>query len=157
MSATHSDEDPLQPTGPDWIAAGVAGVVSAIIVSIALFGIDADIIETDIPNALDMSGAGAGFALVLVVGIVAGIVYGALNAVGAIDEWASTAQTGAILGLGYGLVLWAVAVVLVPLIQGDGVDAIGDYAVTFEGILAFALMGVLIGFIYLLVPVLRTR
>lgn len=158
MATSSASAEPPVATGPDWLSGVAAGIVAAVIVGIVVWvGFDAAIIEEDIPDPFGLTGAAAGWGVLLVIGILAGVIYSAMNAVEAIDAWASTARTGAILGLAYGVVLWLLAVVTIPLISGDGLDGIGDYAVSADGILGYALFGVVIGFLYLLIPVLRNR
>lgn len=154
MAATT---EPDARFGPDWTSAAVAGLLSAMIVGIVVWlGFDSSIITEDIPSPFGLNGAGAGWVILLAIGIIAGLLYGALNSIEALDRWASTSRTGAILGLAYGIVLWVVAIVLVPLSVGDGPDGIGEYALSVDGFLGYALFGVLIGFLYLLVPVIRS-
>lgn len=54
---------------------------------------------------------------------------------------------GASLGFVYGLLLWAFAVVIVPLWVGGGASDIGTYAVTSRGVLSFALLGTVVGLV----------
>lgn len=158
MSSATTTDDALDPSGPDWTSAAAAGLIAGVIVGLVVWvGFDPDIIKEDIPDTLGGSGIVIGWGVLLAIGLVSGLIYGGLNAIPQIDAWASTPQTGAVLGLVYGTVLWIAAVIVVPLIDGAGLDGIGDYALTAEGFLAYALFGVIIGFTYLLVPVLRSR
>lgn len=158
MATQPGAADEMVSSGPDWPSAAVAGLFAALLVGVVVsVGFDAAIIEESIPGPVGLSGFVAGWVILLAIGLVVGVVYGALNAIEAIDALASTPRTGALLGLAYGLVLWAIAVVTVPLLLGDGVGGIGDYAVTGAGVLSYALLGVIVGFMYLLIPVLRGR
>lgn len=157
MAATAASNEPVGSSGPDWVSGAVAGIAAAFVVGIVIyFGFDPDIIEESIPDPIGQSGAVVGWLILLVIGVVVGLVYGALNAIEQFDVWASTSRTGGLLGLAYGLALWVLAVLIVPFLMGDGADAIGEYAVTAEGLLGYVLFGVLVGFFYLLVPVLRS-
>lgn len=158
MATESPSTAPVGPLGPDWVSGAISGLLASAIVGVIIYlGFDAAIIEESIPDPFGQSGAAIGWVILLVIGIIVGLVYAALNSIEQFDVWASTARTGASLGVVYGMVLWVIAITLVPFAMGDGADAIGDYAVSVEGILAFALLGAFVGFLYLLVPVLRTE
>lgn len=136
----------------------VAGVVSAILTGLVIyFGFDRAIIGEHIPEAVGLTGDAVGWATLLIIGAVLGLVYAGLANVGALDAYLSTASSAGITGLVYGIVLWVIAIVVVPFLMGDGVGGIGEYAVTVEGILGFALLGSIIGVVYVLLPALTGR
>ena len=143
---------------PDWLSAALAGIISVIVVgAIVWIGFNPDIITVSIPSPFGISGALAGWTLLVVIGLVVGLAYATLNTISVISAWASTARTGTITGLIFGILLWVLAILVVPFLVGDGIESIGDYAVSVEGFLGYALLGVLIGFLYLLIPIIRAR
>lgn len=133
-----------------------AGLVGAVIVGVVIqAGIDPRVLSTGIPGGVGLSGLLAGWAVFLVMGAVLGAVYGALTRIRPLGELADRPGPGAWLGLGYGLVLWGLAVVVVPLWVGAGPSGIGTYAVSVRGALAFGLLGTIIGLGYAISPTTR--
>lgn len=143
--------------GPDWSSAAVAGLLSALIVGIGLWVFDTPVVEEHIPDALGASGAPVGLAILGGIGVVLGLVYALVSTPKSIGRYVERSRTGGLAGLVYGLIIWLVAIVVVPLLVGEGTGAIGEIAVSARAAVAFALLGVLLGVGYLLVRGLRTR
>lgn len=136
-----------------WGTGVAAGAVAAVVTGLVVwYGMDEAVIASHIPGTLGLDGAFAGWVLFLGIGAVLGLIYAAVAGTGPLRAYAAAARTGGLLGLGYGLAWWVVAVVAVPLLVGDGVAGIGSYAVTLEGVLGWALLGVLVGFAYQAIP-----
>lgn len=136
---------------PDWTAGAVAGLVAGLVVGIGLAVVDPAVVETHVPEALGARGAPAGLAVLAVLGLGFGLGYAVLGSVRPVGRLVDRPRTGGAVGLAYGLLLWIVAIVTVPLLVGAGVDAIGEIAVTAPAAVAFALLGSLIGVGYLAV------
>lgn len=135
-----------------WLSGAVGGLVSAAVTAIVLLGFDRAILSAGIPAVLDASGLGAGFAVLLAIGLLAGLGYAALAGVTPLRPYAAVPDTGAPLGLAYGLLLWVVALFAVPLaLGGPGLD-IGTYGLTLQGLVSFALFGTVIGLVYGMSP-----
>lgn len=132
--------------GRDWLSGAVGGLAGAVVTGVVIqLGFDASIISSDIPSAVGMSGLATGWVVLLAIGAVVGLVYAGLARLDPLAGWAAMPNTGAALGLGVGLVLWAVALVVVPLLVGG---SIGAYAVTTRAVLSYALLGVVLGLVY---------
>lgn len=92
-----------------WIASGVAGIVAG-----AVFGLMASIM---MPDLMGMIGALYGFEGNVAVGWIAhlfhsmmfGLVYAGIVSLGPIRGYAGRVTTGVGVGLGYGLIVWAIA------------------------------------------------
>lgn len=143
-------QTPSQATGASdpyrWLTGLIAGVISALVTGVVIqLGFGPTIISQDIPSGFGMSGMAAGWGIFLVIGAVIGLVYTVLTLVDQLGSYAVRPQTGAYLGLAFGVVLWVIAIIVVPLSIGS---SIGDYAVNLEGILSFVLMGIIIGIVY---------
>lgn len=139
--------------GPAWGIGVLAGVIGAIVSGLFIwFGVNDAIIAVHIPGALGTSGSGVGWVIFLVIGAIIGLIYAALSGIEQIGGYATSARTGGLTGLVYGILWWIIAIVAVPLLLRDGLGGIGTYAVTLNGVLGWALLGVVIGIIYQLAP-----
>ncbi len=129
-----------------WLSGLIAGLIGAIVTGVVIqIGFDTAVMSSGIPSGFGMSGMAAGWGIFLVIGAVIGLVYAAVTLVERIGRFANLPQPGAYLGLAYGVVLWVLAIIIVPLWIGS---SIGDYAVNLVGILSFALLGIIIGIAY---------
>lgn len=132
-----------------WLTGLVAGFLSAVVTGVVIqFGFDSAVLADGIPAGFGLSGLAAGWAVFLALGGALGLLYGALTRIERFGRFAVLPRTGASAGLVYGLVLWVLAVIVVPVWMGAGLDGIGAYAVNLRGVLAFALLGILIGVIF---------
>lgn len=132
-----------------WLTGIFAGLVGAVVTGLVIqFGFNPTILSEGIPSGFGVSGMAAGWAVFLVIGAVLGLIYTAATRIDRIRAYAVLPRTGTYLGLLYGLVLWVLAVIVVPLWVGAGSGKIGGYAVNLQGVLSFALLGILIGLIY---------
>lgn len=127
------------------IAAGVTGLVIQ-------FGFDPTVISDGIPAGVGASGLGAGWAVLLVIGAVLGLGYAALSRIDAIGRYGILPPAGAPLGLVYGIAIWVLAVLLVPLWVGADPGDGARYGLSLQAVLSFALLGVLIGLGYDISP-----
>lgn len=133
-------------TTRDWLWGAVGGLAAALVTGLVIqLGFDASIISRDIPASVGTSGLAAGWVVLLAIGGVVGLVYAGIARIDPLSEWAARPNTGAALGLGFGLVLWVGALIVVPIIVGG---SIGAYALTLRGALAYALLGVVVGLVY---------
>lgn len=133
-----------------WLTGAVAGLVSAVVTGvIILLAFNSAIVTSAIPSVVGLSGLVAGFAVLIVIGLVVGLVYAAVATIDPLSTWAAMPNSGAALGLGFGIVLWVLAIVLVPLFVGG---SIGAYAVSLRGLLAYALLGLVLGLGYGVAP-----
>lgn len=140
-------------TAYTWLTGLLAGLVSAIVTGLLIqFGFDPTVLSEGIPAGIGMSGMVVGWVVFLAIGAVVGIVYTAVTLVDAIGRYASVPDTGAIVGVGFGLVIWIVAVIVVPLWAGAGDGTIGSYGMNLQSVLSFALFGLLIGLVYSVSP-----
>lgn len=129
-----------------WLTGAVGGLAGAAVTGLVIqFAFDPAIISAGVPAAIGTSGLAAGWVVLLLIGVVVGLVYAGLARLDPLAGWAAMPNTGAALGLGVGLVLWAVALVVVPLLVGG---SIGAYAVTTRAVLSYALLGVVLGLVY---------
>lgn len=129
-----------------WLTGAVGGLAGALVTGLVIqFAFDPAIISAGVPSGVGASGLAAGWAVLLAIGVVVGLGYAALTRVALLAELAAVPNTGAALGLAFGIVLWAIAVIAVPLVVGG---SIGAYAVTSRAVLAYALLGVVLGLVY---------
>lgn len=132
-----------------WLSGIVAGLVATGVTGLAIqFVFDPAVISSGIAAGVGSSGLVAGWAVLLAIGLVLGLVYAVLSSIDTIHSYAVHPGTGAPLGLIYGMVVWVLAVLLVPLLVGSGPGDIGGYGLSLQAILSFALLGVLIGLGY---------
>lgn len=132
-----------------WLTGLVGGLAGAVVTGIVIqFGFDPAVLSEGIPSGFGTSGMAAGWAIFLVIGAILGLVYTAATMIDRLGSYAAIPRTGAYLGLAYGLVIWVIAVIVVPVLVGAGPSGIGSYAVNLQGILAFVLLGIIIGLIY---------
>lgn len=147
--ASTTDEFDLYP----WLTGIVAGLVGAVVTGVVIqFGFDPTVLSEGIPAGFGVSGLAVGWVVFLVIGAVLGLVYTALALVDRVGAYAALPKTGTYLGLLYGLVIWVLAVIVVPLWVGAGTGEIGGYAINLQGVLSFALLGIIIGLVYGLSP-----
>lgn len=133
-----------------WLSGAVAGLVAAAVTGLVIqVAFDPSIVSSAIPSIVGASGLAAGWVVLLVIGVVAGLAYAAAVTVEPLSAWAALPNTGAALGLAFGIVLWVLAVILVPLLVGGSV---GSYALTLRGLLAYALLGIVVGLAYGVAP-----
>lgn len=136
-----------------WLTGIIAGLVSAVITGVVIqFGFDPTVLSEGIPSGFGVTGLVAGWVVFLVLGAALGLVYSALAKNERVGKYAVRPRPAAYLGLFYGLVLWIVAVVVVPLWVGGGMEEIGSHAVNLQGVLSFALLGIIIGLVHGVVP-----
>lgn len=136
-----------------WITGIVAGLVSAIITGIIIqFGFDPAILSSGIPAGFGVSGLSVGWAIFIGIGIILGLIYAGVTRIGRLAGLVGRPRTGVYIGIGYGLVLWVLAVILVPILVGSGAGGVGEYAVNLRGVLSFALLGIIIGLVYAVSP-----
>lgn len=129
-----------------WLTGLIAGIIGAVITGVVIqFAFDPTIISSGIPSGFGMSGMATGWGIFLIIGAVLGLLYTAITLVDQIGLYAVRPQTGAYLGGAYGVILWVLAIILVPLWIGS---SIGQYAVNLQGILSFVLLGIIIGIVY---------
>jgi len=158
MSAEKTTRDSGLFADQPFLTGIIAGIIAAVVTGIVIhFGFNPDIIGVHIPETIGQSGDAVGWVLLIGIGAILGLVYAALAQAEALAAYLDTPRTAGIAGLGYGIVLWVLAIIVVPFIEGDGVDGIGEYAVTVDGFLGYALLGVLIGVGYLLLPLATSR
>lgn len=147
---------PGESTVYEWLSGPIAGIVAAVVVGLVMhFGFDPEILTSGIPSAIGAEGAAAGWLTFLVIGAILGLVYAALAQLDALAEFAVLPRTGIYLGLVYGLVIWAIAMIAVPLAVENGTGGIGGYALNLQGVLSFALLGIVIGLLYGMSPYTR--
>lgn len=150
-SAEAARTDPFQ-----WLSGAAGGLIGAVISGVVIqFGFDPAILATGIPSAFGLSGLTMGWVIFLLIGIVLGLVYAAVATLGQLRAYAIRPQQGVYLGLAYGVVLWVLALIIVPLGTGAGAGGIGQYAVNLQGVLSFALLGIIIGLAYGVSPYTR--
>lgn len=142
---------------PDWPSAAVAGLVAGLVVGVGLWWFDTPVVETHVPDALGTSGVAVGLGIFAGLGIVLGVAYAAASLIHPLGRHVANPDVGGVVGLGYGLLLWLLAIVVVPLVVGEGTDAIGEIAVTVRAAVAFALLGSLMGVGYPVARTLRSR
>lgn len=132
-----------------WLTGIVGGVLGAALTGLVIqLGFDETILTDGIPSAVGASGMAAGWGVLLAIGAVLGLVYAGLAHVDALRGYARVPGTGAQMGVVFGLVIWALAAVVVPLAGvGDGTE-LGEYAVNARGILSFVLLGLVLGIVY---------
>lgn len=140
------------PVAYAWLTGAVAGVISAVLTALVLLGFDRSILVSGIPAVVDASGLAAGFAVMGGIGLLAGLGYVALAQFTPLARYARVPDTGAPLGLAYGLLLWLVAALAVPLALGTPGLEVGTYGVTLQGVVSFALFGTVIGLVYGMSP-----
>ncbi len=139
-----------------WATGGIAGVIAAVVAgAVIYFGFDPDILTEGIPSGVGAEGALAGWGTFLVIGLILGLVYTAVVRLQPLADWAVLPNTGIYLGVVYGLVIWVLAMIAVPLWGGDGTGGIGEYALNLQGVLSFALLGIVIGLVYAMSPYTR--
>lgn len=146
--ATATDESPLENR---WVRGALAGLAAGIVTGGVLQLNDPAVLRSAIPAVYGVDGLLAGWVAHLAHGTIAGLVYATVADDENVRERAQTPDGGAALGLGYGLALWVVvAAVLVPLV----LDAMGSAAapgfpyVDLQALLAFLLLGTVIGAVY---------
>lgn len=123
----------------------VGGVIGAIVTGLVIhFGYGAEIMRESVPDALGQEGLIEGWALFLLIGVVAGAIYAGIAGSAQLREAAARPNTGVVVGIGFGLVIWLVSIVVV-----GGTDvSIGSYPITIEAILLYVLYGGIIGVVY---------
>lgn len=138
---------PVGATDPyRWLSGLIAGLIGAVVTGVVIqVGFGPTVMSSGIPSGFGMSGMAAGWGIFLLIGAVIGLIYTAVTLVKRIGSVANRPQMGAYLGLAYGVALWFLAIIVVPLWIGS---AVGEYAVSLEGILSFALLGIIIGIVY---------
>lgn len=140
----------------EWATGGIAGVIASIVAGVVMyFGFDPDVLAEGIPSGIGAEGVVAGWLTFLAIGLLLGLVYTAVVRLDPLADAAVLPRTGIYLGLVYGLVLWVLAMIVVPLWSGDGTGGIGEYALTLQGVLSFALLGIVIGLVYGMSPYTR--
>lgn len=148
--ATETDAAATESFDPyTWLTGIVAGLLGAVLTGLVIqFGFDPTVLSEGIPSGFGTSGLTTGWVIFLAIGAVLGLVYTALAMIERVGEYAVLPRTGTYLGLLYGLVIWVLAVIVVPLWVGSGAGDIGAYAVNVRGLLSFALLGIVIGLVY---------
>lgn len=142
MGASPSAGSPTNP----WVAGAAAGVVAGVVTGVVIqFAFNPAVLAEGIPAAIGTRGVLAGWLVLLVLGVLLGVVYAAITRTDPLAGYAGQPNAGGFLGLAYGLVLWALAAILVPLWLGTPGLRVGEYAITAQGVLAYALFGVIIG------------
>lgn len=132
----------------DLLSGAVGGLAGAVVTGVVIqVAFDPSIISGGVPAAVGASGLAVGWVVLLLIGVVVGLVYAGLATLEPLSGRAAMPNTGAALGLVYGLVLWALAVVAVPFLVGGG-GGIGAYAVSSRAVLAYALLGLVVGLVY---------
>lgn len=150
-AATADGFDPYR-----WLTGIIAGLAGAVVTGVVIqFGFDLTVLSEGIPAGFGLSGLAAGWVVFLVIGAVLGLVYTALALIDRVGAYATLPKTGTYLGLLYGLLVWVLAVIVVPLWIGAGTGEIGGYAVNLQGVLSFVLLGIVIGLIYGVSPYTR--
>ncbi|WP_252699975.1 histidine kinase [Natronosalvus vescus] len=139
-----------------------AGVVGGLLGSIAfgaimVFVIPDPVLEVAIPSMYgieatpDSPAEGAGWVIHLSHGAVLGVVFAAILSIGAVRTWVDTVLKTAIVGLVYGVVVWAALAVVVMPIWLDAVGFPGAPPlpnVAPLSLLGHALYGVVLGIAY---------
>lgn len=148
--ATDSDAPTVTPPGVhSWLTGLIAGLVAAGITGILIqFVINPEVLSEGIPSGFGTSGLLAGWVVFLVLGGLLGLVYDGIARIDQLSGSAGRPGTGAYIGAGYGLVLWVIAIIVVPVWVGSGLGDIGTYAVNLRGVLSFVLYGLIIGLVY---------
>lgn len=136
---------PRTSAGPDWFGASLAGAVTGVVVGLGLLAIDPAVVEEHVPEVVDASGAIVGLGVLAVVGVALGLVYATLAAIDPLGQYLVHPRLAPVVGLWYGLVVWLVAIILVPLLVGAGPEAIGEIAVTPRAAAAFLVLGLVLG------------
>lgn len=138
----------------EWLSGLGAGLIGSIVAGLVIqFGFDATVLSEGIPASIGREGFAAGWVLLLLSGAILGLIYAGVARIETVRAYAILPGSGAWVGLLYGLVIWVIAVVVVPLWLGDGLGAIGTYAVNLQGVLSFALLGLVTGVAYGASPV----
>ena len=129
----------------------VGGVIGGIIGGLLIqFGFDPQILSEDLPRTFGITGLGAGWVVMVLYGLVIGLVYAGIAIVPQLRGYAVRPNTGAGLGLAYGLLVWAIYAVAMSAIIG--VQSVGAYPLTTGSVLTFGLVGLIIGIVYGMSP-----
>lgn len=132
-----------------WLTGVAGGLAAAIVTGLVIqVGFDPTVLSSGIPGGFGLSGLAAGWAIFVGLGALFGAAYAGVARIEQLRERAALPGPGAALGLFYGLVLWVLAVIVVPVWLGGGLAEVGTYAVTLQGVVSFALLGTIIGLVY---------
>lgn len=151
MAPANTTADSRESGLSNWLTGIIAGLLSALLTGLVIqFGFDPAILSEGIPAGFGTSGLAIGWSIFLAIGIIAGLVYTLLAHLNQLKQIAAQPDSGVYLGAAYGIVLWLVAVIIVPAWVGAG--QIGTYAVNLRGVASFVLFGILIGLVYAVSP-----
>ncbi|MFP8955106.1 DUF6789 family protein [Natrialbaceae archaeon A-CW3] len=158
-TTTQTDVSNRNALAP-WQAGVVGGLLGSIAFgAIMMFVIPDPVLEVAIPNMYGIEATpndpaqGAGWVIHLSHGAVLGVAFAVVLTIGAVREWANTPLTTAIVGLVYGVVVWAILAVVVMPIWLDAVGFGGAPPlpnVAPLSLLGHALYGVVLGIVYAL-------
>lgn len=135
--------------GGPWIAGVAGGVIGGIVVGLLIqLALDPAIITEGLPSVLGTTGPAAGWLVLLGFGALAGLVYAAIATMGGagVGIRAARPNTGAVVGLLYGLVLWLLFAL--GMAAAGGPTAPGTYPLTLLTAVTFGLFGVVLGIGY---------
>jgi len=125
QTATERGTD-AETTLAAWQGGVLAGIGGGAVMGIMLTMQMTPVIENAIPALWGLSGGAAGWAVHMANSAVLGVVFAAIAGTAALSEYTDSVGTSALLGVGYGVVLW---VVLAAVVMPVWLDAVGFGAV----------------------------
>lgn len=121
-----------------WLSGVAGGLVAVILTGLVMqFAFDPTILSEDVPGAVGLAGLAGGWLVLLLSGALVGLLYAGIAALDPVAGYAILPNTGAFVGLVFGIVLWLLAV------------AVFGYDVTdLQALLGYALFGLVVGLVY---------
>lgn len=142
-------------TGSEWRSGAVAGLVAGVVMGALMTTLMRGVIENAIPALVGLSGIGAGWVVHLGISTVFGLAFAAVASVGSVRGYVDAPGSGAVLGIGYGVVLWVVAAAVVMPVWLSAVGFPGAPDVPNVNVLSLAGHAVYGGVLGVLYPYLR--